>query len=298
MIAGIRVDNHNLFGTFITPRLHFRYTPSEDWVFRAVAGRGQRTANIFSENMTYFASTRKTFVTSPNPQSSAYGLDPEIATNIGFNATHYFLWDYREATIAFDFYRTTFEKQIVVDLDRNPQQIHFYNLNGQSYSNSFQLELNIQPIDKLDTRIAYRFYDVRQTINGTLRERPFVTQHRAFINFGYVTEREEESEPQMSYDLTLQWFGKKRLPDTQLNPVGFQARKYSPNFVLLNGQVTRSFFAGFDLYLGIENLLNFKQANPILDAADPNSHHSYFDSALIWGPVYGRTAYVGMRWRM
>ena len=298
MIAGIRVDDHNLFGTFVTPRLHIRYTPNEDWVFRAVAGRGQRTANIFSENMAYFASARSVFLNSSNLNSAAYGLDPEIATNIGFNVTHYFLWDYREATIAFDFYRTTFEKQIVVDLDRNPQEIHFYNLNGQSYSNSFQVELNIQPIEKLDTRIAYRLYDVRQTINGSLRERPFVAQHRAFINFGYVTEREEATDPQMSYDLTLQWFGKKRLPDTQLNPTGFQARGYSPNFVLVNGQVARSFFAGLDVYLGVENLLNFKQANPILDAADPNSHHSYFDSALIWGPVYGRTAYVGMRWRM
>ncbi len=298
LITGIRVDDHNIFGPFVTPRFHVRYTPSEDWVLRAVAGRGQRTANIFSENMAYFASARTVRVTSSNAQSSAYGLDPEIATNIGFNVTHYFLWDFREATITFDFYRTMFEQQIVVDLDANPHQVRFYNLNGQSYSNSFQIELNIQPIEKLDTRIAYRFYDVRQTINGTLRERPFVAQHRAFINFGYVTEREEEHEPQMSYDLTLQWFGKKRLPDTQVNPIEFQARSYSPNFILVNSQVTRSFFAGFDVYLGIENLLNFKQSNPILDAANPKSHNSYFDSALIWGPIYGRTVYVGMRWRM
>ena len=295
MIAGIRADNHNLFGTFFTPRLHLRYTPQEDWVFRAVAGRGQRTSNIFAENMAYFASSRNVVVI-PSNTKSVYGLDPEVASNVGFNVTHYFTWDYRDATIAVDFYRTVFDKQVVVDLDANAHQVSFYNLKGQSYSNSVQVELNIQPIEKLDTRIAYRFYDVRQTINGALRERPFVAQHRAFINFGYATDRDDENSSQMLYDLTLQWFGTKRLPDTQTNPAGLQSRSTSPNFILANTQITRSFFAGLDFYLGIENLLNFRQTNPILDAANPNG--SYFDSALLWGPIYGRTAYIGLRWRM
>ncbi len=295
MIAGFRADDHNLFGAFFTPRLHLRYTPQEDWVFRAVAGRGQRTTNIFAENMPYFASSRHVAVIPSNTQA-LYGLDPEVASNFGVNVTHYFMWEYREATIAVDFYRTVFDKQVVVDLDANAQQVHFYNLNGQSYSNSVQLELNIQPVERLETRVAYRFYDVRQTINGALRERPFVAQHRAFINFGYSTEREEEGDAQMLYDLTLQWFGRKRLPDTGMNPAGLQSSSVSPSFILANTQITRSFFAGLDIYLGIENLLNFRQAHPILDAANPNGR--YFDSALIWGPVYGRTAYIGLRWRM
>ncbi|MFA6470257.1 MAG: TonB-dependent receptor [Bacteroidota bacterium] len=295
MIAGLRADHHNLFGTFFTPRLHLRYSPQEDWVFRAVAGRGQRTTNIFAENMAYFASSRHVAVV-PSNTNPFYGLNPEVATNYGFNVTHYFLWDYREATIAVDFYRTVFEQQVVVDLDANAQQVHFYNLAGTSYSNSVQAELNIQPIEGLETRVAYRLYDVRQTINGTLRERPFVAQHRAFINFGYATGRDEDDEVQMLYDVTLQWFGKKRMPDTKTNPAGLQSRSTSPDYILMNGQVTRSFFAGFDLYLGIENLLNFRQSNPILDAANPNG--SYFDSALIWGPIYGRTAYAGLRWRI
>ncbi|MFA6456892.1 MAG: TonB-dependent receptor [Bacteroidota bacterium] len=133
VIAGMRADYHNLFGTFYTPRLHLRYAPQEDWVFRAVAGRGQRTTNIFAENMAYFASSRHVAVV-PSNTKPLYGLDPEVATNYGFNVTHYFLYDYREATIAVDFYRTVFDKQVVVDLDTNPQQVHFYNLAGTSYS--------------------------------------------------------------------------------------------------------------------------------------------------------------------
>ncbi|MFZ4622211.1 MAG: TonB-dependent receptor domain-containing protein [Bacteroidota bacterium] len=295
MIAGIRADHHNMFGTFFTPRLHMRWTPQEDWVFRAVAGRGQRTQNIFAENMAYFASNRHMMITKSNTDA-LYGLDPEIASNYGFNVTHYFTYDYRDATIAVDFYRTVFEQQVVVDLDASPQMVKFYNLNGESFSNSMQVELNIQPLEGLDTRIAYRYYDVKQTINGTLRERPFVAQHRAFINFGYGTEREDEASAQMLYDLTLQWFGPKRLPDTQTNPAGVQSRSTSPDFVLANAQVTRSFYAGLDVYVGMDNLLNFKQNTPILDAANPNGN--YFDGSLIWGPVNGRTVYLGLRWRM
>jgi outer membrane receptor for ferrienterochelin and colicin len=295
LIAGLRADDHNNFGLFFTPRLHVRYTPQEDWVFRVVAGRGTRSANVFAENMAYFASARNVVVVRNNGVPE-FMLEPEIAWNYGFNVTHYFLWEYREATITVDLYSTRFENQNVVDLDTDPQTVIFRNLNGQSYSNSVQVELNIQPIEHLDTRIAYRFYDVRQTINGTLRERPFVAAHRAFINLAYATHREDESESQMAYDVTLQWFGKKRLPDTQLNPVGFRSRNSSPGFVLVNSQITRSFFAGLDLYLGVENVLNFRQSNPIIDASNPNS--MYFDSAMIWGPVYGRTAYVGLRWRI
>lgn len=295
VIGGLRVDHHNNFGTFVTPRFHLRYTPQEDWVFRIVAGRGQRTANIFAENMAYFASARNVFVVQQNGIPD-FQRNPEIAWNYGFNITHYFLWEYREATVTFDFYRTRFDNQSVVDLDTDPRTVIFRNLNGESYSNSVQIELNIQPIEKLDTRIAYRFLDVRQTIGGQLRDRPFVSRHRAFVNFGYATDRENSDDAQMLYDLTVQWFGPKRLPDTQQNPVGLQAPGVSPDFALVNGQITRSFFAGFDIYLGVENLLNFRQSHPIIDAGNPNG--IYFDSALIWGPVYGRTVYAGLRWRI
>jgi outer membrane receptor protein involved in Fe transport len=202
----------------------------------------------------------------------------------------------REATISADVYRTEFKKQIVVDLDRNPQEVHFYNLDGTSFSNSAQMELNIQPLERFDTRMAYRLLDVKQTINGTLRDKPFVASHRAFVNFGYLTERDEPAASQMLYDLTVQWFGRKRLPDTRMNPMAFRTSVFSPEFFLVNAQITRSFFAGFDLYLGIENLLDFRQLNPILDAANPNGTH--FDSSFIWGPVSGRLVYIGLRWKM
>lgn len=293
VVAGLRADYHNLVGRFLTPRLHVRFSPDQDWVFRAVVGRGQRTANVFAENISTLASAREVILPAA---TSSYPFDPEVAWNYGVNLTHYFLWEYREATVAVDFYRTVFDHQVVVDLDSDPRQVRFANLAGMSYSNSLQLELSIQPFEKLQTRMAYRFLDVRQAIGGTLRERPLVARHRAFVNFAYATDRDEANDPQMSYDLTVQWFGSKRVPGTGENPPGLQVPPSSPAFALVNMQVTRSFFVGLDLYLGVENLLGFRQNQPIIDPGNPNGR--YFDTSLVWGPVTGRMGYAGLRWRM
>jgi outer membrane receptor for ferrienterochelin and colicins len=129
-----------------------------------------------------------------------------------------------------------------------------------------------------------------------MMDRPFVAKHRAFVNFGYSTERETSDEPQMRYDLTVSWIGRKRLPNTESNPSTYRVPSHSPSFLLVNGQVTRSLFVGLDLYLGVENLFNFRQSHPILSADDPSG--TYFDSSLIWGPVTGRMVYGGARWRM
>jgi len=67
----------------------------------------------------------------------------------------------------------------------------------------------------------------------------------------------------------------------------------SPALLLMNAQVSKGFKERFDVYLGMENISNVKQANPIL--SDQNPFGPNFDSSLIWGPVFGRMTYVGFR---
>ncbi|KAF0152396.1 MAG: TonB-dependent receptor [Ignavibacteria bacterium] len=293
-ILGSRADQHNYYGFMFTPRFHMRWAPQQDWVFRAAAGRGYRTSNIFSENSSVFASSRKLNILSN--ESFGYGLAQEIAWNFGLNLTHYFSYNYRQGTVSVDLYRTQFEQSTIADLDFNPQTVNFYSVQNGSYSNSFQIEVNYHFMAGLDTRAAYRFMDVKQEIGGKMLDRPFTSRHRALLNFAYSTEREAKDEPQMNYDLTVQWFGSKRLPSTSANPANIQAREKSPSFAVVNLQVTRSFFLGFDLYLGVENLLGFKQNNPILDPQNP--HGNFFDASMIWGPINGRMVYTGLRYKM
>ncbi len=291
IIGGIRVDEHNAYGLMVTPRLHIRYTPQQDWVLRMSAGRGYRTANIFTENATALASARSVVIIPT--ESFGYGLKQESAWNFGFNLTHYFEVNYHEATLTFDGYRTQFDHQVVADLDANPQQVRFYSVTDGSYSNSLQAELDMQPVDHFDTRFAYRYLDVRQIINGNWMERPFTSRNRALVNLSYTTENDESNESQMIYDATLQCFGPKRIPSTATNPPGLQMPDMSPSFVLINAQITRTFSEELDLYAGVENIFNYTQPNPILDWEHP--HSQYFDASLVWGPISGRMIYAGIR---
>ena len=294
LVAGARVDNHNLYGLFFTPRLHLRFKPNDDYVFRFIAGSGTRSQNIFSENISYLLSNRNLVIKSEN-ENYGYGFKNEKAWNFGLNMMRYFLFNDLDANFSIDFYRTNFDNQIVANLDK-PRTIEFINLKNGSYSNSIQLELNIQPFKNFETKTAYRYLDVKQYINGVWIKKPFVAEHRTFINLAYSTERDSKDEPQMLYDLTIQWFSPKRLPDTKDNPTKLKAREFSPSFALANTQITRSFFDGFDLYLGIENIFNFMQHHPIISYDNPSSE--YFDSSLIWGPIYGRLVYLGLRYRI
>ncbi len=235
---------------------------------RAALGRGYRTSNILTEYASSFASSREILILKSN--NFGYGLTQESAWNYGFNLTHYFLFNYQDATLSLDFYRTDFDKATIADLDSNPQAITFSSVSNGAFSNTFQAELNIGVYSSLTTRLAYKFIDAKQLINGQWLEKPFTAKHRALINLAYQTEKVEEDDAQMSYDFTLQWFGQKRIPSTVNNPVEFRARENSPSFILVNSQITRSFNNLFDLYLGVENLFDFRQNSPIIDSESPN----------------------------
>lgn len=293
-VIGLRGDIHNKFKFLLTPRLHIRYSPQPNWVLRTAVGKGYRSSNIFTEYASSFASSRNVNIFRSN--NFGTGLEQESAWNYGFNLTHYFLFDYRDATISLDFYRTDFEKTTIADLDSNPDSINFSSVVNGTYSNTFQAELNIEPILFFNARLAYKYIDSKQFINGSWLEKPFTAKHRALLNLAYKTSKDELNDPQMFYDITLQWFGMKRIPSTANNPIGLRAREYSPSFVLVNVQVTRSFSELFDLYVGVENLFDFRQNDPIVNPANPNGQ--YFDASLIWGPLGGRMIYAGLRYKI
>ncbi len=291
-IAGVRVDDHNFYGAFVTPRLHLRYAPLEKTVIRGSAGTGRKTANLFADNAGVLASSRQILIQGGRAQY--YGLEPEIATNFGVSISQKFDLNYREASVVVDFFRTEFENQVILDVDDSPQRAVFYNLDGQSYANSFQIELNYELLKRLDMRLAYRFYDVKATyLNRGLRSMPFVANNRGFLNLAYKT-KISKKQKQWKFDATGQIVGQQRLPDSESNPQEYQWEQYSPQYFLLSGQVTHVVNERFNVYLGGENLTNYQQDKPIISAEDPFS--PYFDSSVIWAPIFGINIYGGLRY--
>ncbi|MEY8870426.1 TonB-dependent receptor [Meridianimaribacter flavus] len=292
LTAGLRVDNHNKLGFFVTPRFHARYTPWEKSAFRASFGRGKRSANIFAENQSLFATSRVINIIGANG-GEIYGLDPEIAWNYGVSYLQGFNLFGRKADVTVDFYRTDFQNQVVVDWE-NPQEISFYNLENDSYANSFQTELNYNAFERFDVRLAYKYYDVKTKYQTGEAIRPLTPQHRFFANAGYETAIKNNSK--WKFDATFNWLGEQRFAATASNPIQYQLPENSPTVATLNAQVTKVFSPKFEVYLGGENITNVRQDNPILGANDPFG--SNFDSTFVYGPIFGSMYYAGLRFRI
>ncbi len=290
VICGLRADYHNYFGLQISPRLHGKYDLSEKTHIRFSGGRGFRTANIIADNFGYFISGRTDFFTGNYEiDKYPYGIStPEIAWNYGLSFVQDFRLNYRKGNITLDFYRTDFEKQVVADIISDYTKIQYYVLSGQSYANSFQAEFNYELAKRLDIRLAYRFYDVQTKYISGWQQRPFISKHRFFVNASY------ETRSKFKFDATLNWNGPKLLPQT----VEY-AQKYSPDFITVNAQLSKSFGSEqkhwFDMYIGGENLTGFRQDLAIINAQNP--FNQGFDAAQIWAPITGAMIYVGGRYK-
>nr|WP_299067395.1 TonB-dependent receptor [uncultured Allomuricauda sp.] len=290
-VAGLRIDNHNNLGSFLTPRFHLRYSLWDKASLRASFGRGKRGANIFAENQQFFASSRQ--ITIDGTGGKYYDLEPEKAWNYGLSFIQkLYLWN-RVMDFSIDFYRTDFIDQVVVDWE-NPQQISFYNLEGNSYSNSLQIDLNYEILQDFHLRATYKYFDVVTDYNSGTLEKPLQPSYRFFVNLNYETLKKNNG--QWRFDFTSNWLGEQRFPNTSPNPIEFQLPSHSPSYVLLNAQVTKVFSNTFEVYIGGENINNFVQDTPIL--SNENPFGTYFDSTILYAPVLGKAYYAGFRYKI
>ncbi|MDF0719264.1 TonB-dependent receptor [Kaistella sp. PBT33-4] len=289
LVAGARADFHNLAGTQFTPRVNFKYDFTPKTILRLSAGRGFRTANVFAENQQYFASNRQIEILGNG--GKIYDLKPETAWNYGASLQQEFNLFSRKATLVADFFRTDFQNQVLTDLDVSPQKIVFYNLNGKSFANSFQTQLDFSPAKNLDLRLAYKYYDVQADYLEGRRNIPFMAKNRGFFNASYSTAANEKK-AFWAFDTTLQYVGKQDLPNLSSNPAQFQLARRSDPFMTLNAQISRDFSENIRVYVGGENLTSFTQDNPIIDASNPFGN--YFDGGMVYAPIMPANFYLGL----
>lgn len=292
LITGLRADYNSVYGAFLTPRLHGRYTLSENTTVKLAVGNGTRTPNVIMENIGLLASSRK-WIINNNDNQPRYGLEQEKAWNFGVGLHQDFKLNRRKGSLQFDVYRTEFTNQVVIDLESSTQEVNIYNLSGKSFANSLQAEANYKLNKRFDIKLAYRYLDVKTTYNSGEENLPFVSKNRAFSSLSYKS-RSDKNGGLWKAELTAQWIGQQRIPSTKENPTQYQLNEESPDYFLLSSQITRVFNKHIEIYLGGENLTNYKQENPIVQVDNPNGQ--YFDSSLIWGPIMGANVYFGLRW--
>lgn len=293
LVAGGRADFHNLYGTRLVPRLHVLFHLPAEMHLRLSAGKGWRVPNAVAENFGMLVNSRTWQVLDPV-------LRPEESWNLGAGWSKHVDIDGREGSFSVDFYRTDFQNQLITDME-SAQYIRVYNLRGRSFANSFQAELNLQPLPRTEVKLAYRWFDVRQSVRVqghhtetlTLLPKMFVNRDRVLFNIGWASNRAEK----YKLDFTWQWNGRRRIPNATAGHVheATSRPQFAPAFSNFNAQVTRNFLK-WAAYIGGENLGNFRQPNPILGASDPFGKS--FDASMIWGPVQGRMLYGGVRYKL
>ncbi len=281
IIPGMRADFHNKYGTVLTPRLLLKYMPTPSTTVRLTAGTGFRTVYVFNEYSNALASSRNIIFNVNN------SLEPEKVFNYGIDLLQ--MYDFGSVTGNFniDYFRTNFANKVTADYDTDPNSLIFSNLKANSFSDVFQAELNLNIKKMVDLKFSYKYLYSEYELNGIRYEEPFESKHKVLGSVTFTAPEEL-----FIFNANVQWYGKQRLPSTLKNPLEFQRPGESDSYFLINSQLTKK--AGmFELYFGVENLLDYMQPNPIID---PQNHFGkYFDTSFIWGTVKGREFYAGFR---
>lgn len=283
IMAGIRGDHSSEHGSFFTPRAHIKYSPNEYVNFRLSAGKGYRSHHVLAENNYLLSSSRKVNI--------ADKLDMEEAWNYGVSIASYIPLFGKTLNLNAEYYYTNFLNQVVVDMDSDPHEVSFYNLNGDSYSHVLQVEATYPFFEGFSLTAAYRMTDVKCTYGGKKMEKPLTGKYKGLLTASYQTPLGK-----WQFDATLQLNGGGRMPNPYTLANGnLSWEKEYDGFEQLNFQVTR-YFRNWSVYVGGENLTDFIQENPIIGADNPWGET--FDSSMIWGPMHGRKVYIGVRWNL
>lgn len=281
LILGYRADymKSNLYHI---PRFNLKYTLTDQTDLRLSAGKGVRLPHVIAENPAFLVSS-KAF-------SIAKDIKAEESVNYGLNVVHNFNFLYRNGTFGIDLYRTDFQNRLRVDLDKDPLVVNVYSQQNSSYSNTFQTELTYKILKTVEMKVAYKYLDVKSKFNGVFIRDPYIANHRFLTTFSF-----ESYNRKWRSNLGFNVVGSKRLPQTHSHFGSENLALKSPRYTIVNTQVTRV-LKSWEVYLGAENLFDFKQMTHLLGSDDP--YGPYFDASYIWGPMDGRRVYLGFRFKI
>lgn len=272
VMPGVRWDYSSRYGGFVTPRLHLKFSPSRLFTLRASAGKGFRSPHALAENTPMLASGRTFHIVGDLEQEEAWNFGASLNFSLP-------LWG-KTLDLNAEYYYTDFMHQMVISVDgaHGANTVSFGNLSGKSYSHTLQVDATYPFFEGFTATAAFRYNDARTTYDdGVLRRRPLTSLYKGLLTLSYKTPLEV-----WQFDVTGQLNGKGTLYDHSQYPAYFQ----------LQAQITRD-FRHFSVYVGGENLTNYRMRNPIINASEPWSPG--FDATQVWGPTDGAMAYIGIR---
>ena len=289
VVAGLRGDYNAFYDRFfLTPRGHVKWNITPSTTLRASAGLGYRSTNVLTDNIGMLATGRAIVV----PELG--DLDRlEQALTVGGSLTQTFgLVKPGDATLSFDYFRTQFFHAVVVDQEYDPETIRVYGSSGPSWTDTYQIDFSWSPVERLDLFATFRYTDSEMTIRRSdgrpvQVDRPLVSRYKTLLNIQYATKFRR-----WVFDATAQLNGPARIP-TQTGDLADS--RHSPRYPMFYAQVSRK-VGRFDIYVGCENIADYRQEDPILNWENPYDYR--FNSMNVWGPLMGRKFYAGLRFNL
>ena len=228
------------------------------------------------------------------------GLDNDIekALTAGASLTQIIKWGgYDDATISFDYFRTQLYNTVLADQELGhagitpDDEIWIYNTDGRAFTDTYQVDFQWTAARGLDIFATYRYTNAKVSIERSgvqhLVERPLTSRYKTLLNIQYATPYRR-----WVFDVTAQYNGPMRRPSLDGD---ITRSELSPAYPMFYAQVSRK-IRNWEVYVGCENIADYIQKDPILNAADPFS--PAFNSSSVWGPLMGRKFYVGLRFNM
>lgn len=283
----------------ISPVFAAEYSPSENIIFRLDGCRRLMYSDPLLDNM-YVMYTGKMFM--GDYTSSVL----EDVWNIGG------MLDFRMpkllegASLSIFYRRKQFAQQVVADYEYgasmgNVNSIWFYSLDGRrSFSDIWQADLKISPLEGLSVEATFLYNDSRTQFKGKDYpvETPLENRYRGILNLRYATRGDK-----WIFDFSTVLNGPCRVYDFMADAVDSSGNPLyrdgkTPVYPLVSCQVTRR-LGWFDIYIGSENLTDFRQKTVVLGSVkDGNGvvsgRQPSFDASAVWGPVTGVRIYAGV----
>ncbi|MCD8208897.1 MAG: hypothetical protein LUD72_13245 [Bacteroidales bacterium] len=301
----------------VSPRLTLKYSPDEHIVLRLNGGRGLRHASPLTDNIGVF-STGKYFSYDLVHNDAVFMTHVlEDAWTFGGNMTYYFpLGASENAYFSFDYFSTRFAQQVVCDYESLymgtstaygdfPNGIAFYRLDGRrSFTDNYQADFFVEAFKGFTINFTFRYTNSKIQLYGTeyLSEKPFTSRYKGVLNLQYATRLNK-----WIFDFTASLNGPSRVynymeDDKDANGNLIYKNGHTPVYPLLYLQVTKR-FKGVDIYIGGENLTNYRQKYVILgNSTDSKGHINAndmtFDASTVWGPIMGIQVYAGVRYTL
>lgn len=288
IVLGLRADHNNLYGYYLTPRLHIKHEISETKQLHFQAGTGRRTPWVFAENLPLLISNRKLII-QPQNSKMAYGIAQEQAINVGGSYTQQFMAFGFPSTFSADGHFTYFTNQTLTDRDASPEELLIFGSANGSKVGTAQADWMFKLHRRVELKFSYRYIYAVMKTGGIWQIQNMQSPHRGLVTLN------AENRKKWKFDAIVQINSPKRLPDMQKLAENLRLPAYSPWYVIFNAQIRKE-FKNLDVYLGGENLANFFQKNPVLGANDPTL--SYFDAAYAYGPTIGTMGYIGFSWKL